>query len=564
VNALDLGTVNVTSLNVTAAGGVTDSGVLMVSGNSQFTAAGQIITLNSANDFGGAVSVTASSARLNDVNGLDLGTVNVTSLSVTAAGAVTDSGVLTVRGNSQVTAAGQSITLDSANDFGGQLVAQAQRVVVHAVNDLNVSLAASQMDLRSAQGDVNVTLTSAGPVEAHVVAEGQVSLMHAGSLALASGSIFESKTDAIAIIATGDLLASGTTLLAQSALLKSDQAIKATALEHAAPVSFTGELRLEAVNGIGGFGFERVLVRALTADASVSARNSTRGDVVIAGQNGLTVSVAGITSESDGWVGLMGGAGNITELGQVVASSQNVVRMTGVTWMPPVNPNGARAITMVAEALKSGWSPVAQLSPLEQMNQSLAKSWTSNTTAQSGEKALSAKAEVLVTKARAQLGEAMSHATSSNSASVMASPQSTAQFLELAMAASQQGQQPAVNDKETLTSWIVRTSPSESNSSSESTRKATPLPRETAIQTDVPNSFPAVQTPVSPTDTAPAAPVENPSGQPTSGVRWLLPEGDLSQLVGFGMGFSVPEAVTDDAGVSEHGAQVVVEGNDQG
>jgi hypothetical protein len=178
--------------------------------------------------------------------------------------------------------------------------------------------------------------------------------------------------------------------------------------------------------------------------------------------------------------------------------------------------------------------------------------------------ALNAKAEVLVTKALDQLGDAMSHVTSFNSASVMASPQSTAQLLELAMAASQQGQQPAVNDKETLTSWIVRTSPSESYSSSESTRKPTPLPRETPIQPDAPNLLPAGQTPVSPTDTAPVAPADSPLGQPTSGVRWLLPDGDLSQWMGFGLELASPAAAVEADDALEKGASAGTEGNDQG
>jgi hypothetical protein len=393
----------------------------------------------------------------------------------------------------------------------------------------------------------------------------------------------------VSIVATQDLLISGTTLLAKSATLKAEQAIKATAQENAPPVSITGELHLGAATGIGGFGFERVLIEALTPLATVSAFNRTSGDVVIAGLNGLTVSTEGIQSNSDGWVALLGGSGTITEQGQVV-SKGNVVRVTGVNWMERPMLSDKELANWVSDVVRNGALSFTPTSPLEQMNQRLAKSWTATLPSQ-GAEALSSQAQVLVSDSRAVLGQSVSHATAVHSASVMASPQTTSQLLEMAMIATQQGQHPAVNDKESLNSWIVRSSPSER--SSEATQKPRTLTRETPVQTDVPNVLPAAETPLSPIETAPTPPAENPVIEPTSDVRWLLPQSDLSQwsdvapveatkpallsslsadLTGavakfgqwLGLGAGRSSQVPDDAGSSNSGESKGSEGNDKG
>jgi hypothetical protein len=83
------------------------------------------VTLNLANDFGGAVSVapaanTTRNVNLQDANALTLGTVTATgTLTAVAAGAITDAGNLTITGTTTLTAgAANDITLDGvANNF---------------------------------------------------------------------------------------------------------------------------------------------------------------------------------------------------------------------------------------------------------------------------------------------------------------------------------------------------------------------------------------------------------------------------------------------------------------
>ncbi|MEI6287252.1 MAG: autotransporter-associated beta strand repeat-containing protein, partial [Bacillota bacterium] len=133
-------------LSVTRAGrAITQSSPLTtITGNCSFTTNGGAITLTSANDFTGAVSLnsangTAAGANvsLTDINGLSLGTVNTgTSGTATfsAGGALTQTGIITAGGTTVVTAGGATadVTLaNSGNDFGS---------VIAVSNVRNISL----------------------------------------------------------------------------------------------------------------------------------------------------------------------------------------------------------------------------------------------------------------------------------------------------------------------------------------------------------------------------------------------------------------------------------------
>ena len=103
-NAIALGASTVSgNLNVTGGGSITDSGVLAVTGTSSFTAGANAITLDLANDFGGAVSLSNTGSNnvvIDDTNNLALGTVTVGGdFTVDNVGTITQNGVVTVSGN---------------------------------------------------------------------------------------------------------------------------------------------------------------------------------------------------------------------------------------------------------------------------------------------------------------------------------------------------------------------------------------------------------------------------------------------------------------------------------
>src|SRR5260370_34457800 len=101
---------------------ISDSGNVTVAGTTTLAAgAGNNITLDNADDFGGAVSIASgNNVTLNDVNALTLGASTVSgNLNVTANGLISDNGNVAVAGMTTLAAeAGHDITLDNAHQFG--------------------------------------------------------------------------------------------------------------------------------------------------------------------------------------------------------------------------------------------------------------------------------------------------------------------------------------------------------------------------------------------------------------------------------------------------------------
>jgi hypothetical protein len=148
-NALVLGASTVRgTLGITAAGAVTQTGALIVTGGTTLVAAGtnSDVTLdNAGNNFSGAVLVTSGrDVKLHDAEGLDLGTLVVgRDLNIRTIGALTQSGTLTVTGTTTLAAADydggpNDITLANAgNNFGGAVsVASGNDVRLHNTTGL--------------------------------------------------------------------------------------------------------------------------------------------------------------------------------------------------------------------------------------------------------------------------------------------------------------------------------------------------------------------------------------------------------------------------------------------
>ena len=76
---------------------------------------------NAANDFQGALILTAGNVRVRDTNAVDLGASTVSGIyTLTAGGAVSDSGDLDIEGATTILASGSNVVLDRAtHDFTG-------------------------------------------------------------------------------------------------------------------------------------------------------------------------------------------------------------------------------------------------------------------------------------------------------------------------------------------------------------------------------------------------------------------------------------------------------------
>ena len=286
-------------------------------------------------------------------------------------------------------------------------------------------------------------------------------------------------------------------------------------------MSFDGSLRLQARTGIGGFGYERVLLDQLGSGSSLSASNSASGDVVIAGQRGLTLSAQSVVSNSDGWVVLLGGRGAIEEQGQLIARP-NLVRATGITWM---DRSKIDTSLLLSAALKSGALLAQPSSPIERMNQLLAQGWAQSSQPQ---EAPDSAAQVLTTQSRASLNVGTITQAPAATVSVMAQPKSSSQLMDMAMTLTRQGSNPLPGDEESISGWVVRTA----QPAAEAGREA-PVPRSEPTPPAAPANAPAVDTrsapstdadrPTDPTKVAPDAP----AATPNSDVRWLMPQDEL-------------------------------------
>ncbi len=158
-----------TTLTTTANGDVTANGRVLAGANALTASAGagNVTMLNAANNFATVSVASASGVSLRDTNAIDLGASTIAgSLALTANGAVTDSGALSLAGTTTIGAgAANNITLDNANDFGGAVTVSSGNAV--RLNDVNaLTLAASSFGTLAATagGALNVdgALTASG------------------------------------------------------------------------------------------------------------------------------------------------------------------------------------------------------------------------------------------------------------------------------------------------------------------------------------------------------------------------------------------------------------------
>ncbi|NKC14917.1 MAG: filamentous hemagglutinin N-terminal domain-containing protein [Gammaproteobacteria bacterium] len=141
-NAVVLGTSTLSNLTVTAGGmaneDITQSGTVMVSNTAILTAANASIVLTTGtNDFN-TLSLSASEANVTDTNAVVLGTSDLSNLTVTAGGDITQSGALIIGNTAALTADNADIVLTTpTNDFNIATLVAANATVVDA-NDINI------------------------------------------------------------------------------------------------------------------------------------------------------------------------------------------------------------------------------------------------------------------------------------------------------------------------------------------------------------------------------------------------------------------------------------------
>lgn len=199
---LNASTVN-GDLHLTTNGSITQAGAITANGTTTLNAgSGNNITLTTAaNNFNSVGITSGNNVSLRDTNAIDLAasTINGT-FTLTAAGAITDSGNINVTGATTITAgAANNITLNSAgNDFSSIAISTGNNVTLVDANSL--TLAASTIS-----GDFNVTtqgaLTQSGTINASVT--GKTATFSAGA---ANNITLDTATNNFATVAIGSAL----------------------------------------------------------------------------------------------------------------------------------------------------------------------------------------------------------------------------------------------------------------------------------------------------------------------------------------------------------------------
>ncbi|WP_261845074.1 two-partner secretion domain-containing protein [Aliamphritea ceti] len=310
VNALSMGALNVNNLTVTIGGDLTQSGAFVATNTANIDANSAILT--QANNFK-TLSLNGGSAEVNDVNSIELGASDLTgTLTVTAAGNITQSGAVEVAGATSLTATGSNITLD---DSGNNFSSLALSGVNATIKDSNaLTLAASTLT-----GTLDVTsggnLIQSGAVDVDgatslTATNADITLVNAGndfsSLSASANNLSVSDANALRIAALnvndlsvttgGELTQTGAFVVTNTANVDASSAILTQANNFKTLSLNGGSAEVNDVNSI------ELGASDLTGTLTVTAvGNITQsGAVEVAGATSLTATGSNITLDDSG------------------------------------------------------------------------------------------------------------------------------------------------------------------------------------------------------------------------------------------------------------------------
>ncbi|MBL3589273.1 MAG: filamentous hemagglutinin N-terminal domain-containing protein [gamma proteobacterium endosymbiont of Lamellibrachia anaximandri] len=312
-DAIDLGTITTVQLTIGAAGAITDSGVLDIGGDAQFTttAANGSVTLDQASDIDGVLIVTTDGTGTTSVTNLtdaiDLGTITTVQLTIGAAGAISDSGVLDIGGDAQftTTAANGSVTLDQASDIDGALIVTTDGTGITSVTNLTDAIDLGTITTAQLMVGAAGAITDSGVLDiggdaqfTTTAANGSVTLDQAsdidGVLTVATDG-----TGTTSVTNLTDAIDLGTITTAQLAIGAAGTIIDSGVLDIGGDAQFTttalnGSVTLDQASDIDG-----ALIVTTDGTGTTSVTNLT--DVIDLGTittAQLTIGVAGAITDS--------------------------------------------------------------------------------------------------------------------------------------------------------------------------------------------------------------------------------------------------------------------------
>ncbi len=288
------------NLSLTTGTGITTTGGSLVIGGLTTLAAtssGNIDLSSASNNFSTVVVTSGNAVTLRDTNAINLGASTVSGgFSVTAGGAISDSGTLFVGGTTSLTAGANTITLDTAtNDFVGAVtVVSGGNTTLIDVNNLEVAGATLSGQFVTLSDQIEITGTVSTSGNNNIILQ-QSNTTAGGTIGLGNGATGNFNLDATEI---GHLSSNATVAIGQNGGLG---AVDINDL------ALAGETFNLLING-GAIGLASVTLasgKTLTltsngASGAVTDDNGAAANVTISGASTLVISAAaGVGSLAD-------------------------------------------------------------------------------------------------------------------------------------------------------------------------------------------------------------------------------------------------------------------------
>ncbi len=309
--ALELGASSVgkNSLTIIAEGKITQSGAITQAagaGAADFNAKGNAITLDAANVFTGAVSLSNSSANaveLNNAGALKLGTLSVgtSTLKITSSGELSQTGTITQAGAGAVTinAGAGAITLTQANVLPGTVTlanSGANDVQLSTAGNLNLGASSVGQDLKLNAGGNIVTDTTTVLRDLSATASGSVTT---GTANVTRDMLVNAGTSAnlgTAIVGRDLTASAGTSLTTGTSSVVRDLSLTSGGLLSVGKSTVGNNLALKAgadISQTGEF--------AVTGSTIATIKDATAG-VDLSNANNVFTGAVTITAEGTGQV----------------------------------------------------------------------------------------------------------------------------------------------------------------------------------------------------------------------------------------------------------------------
>ena len=353
--AMRLGTGTLSgNLTATAGGAITQaSGGLRVAGLAGLTASGPITLLDAANDWTGSLTLSGGAVQLKGSSGLALNASSVNSLALTAGGAVTQGGALSVTGTASVDAGTSPVTLaHGSNQFGGALTLTggATRVTAQgplALGVLNVG------DLTLQSG--GALQLGQGGIGGDLVASASGNVTQGGALNVGGTASVQAGSASITLNNGGNHWGGAVSLTGGTTQLSSNAGLTlGTLAVGALTVRANGPLGLGA-GTVGG---------ALDADSQAGAITQA-GALDVTGPATLHGGSLTLTQANNRWRGvvhLAGGSAQVTGSGALRLGTLGTGSLTAISTGPLDLGQGAVAGNLVAD---SGGGAITQTGALD-------------------------------------------------------------------------------------------------------------------------------------------------------------------------------------------------------